>query len=212
MVLMVAHVRPKQENVPCRLRLLFVLRNKFLFALCLFDPLYQICLITCVQEIGGQKILRIYACLWVDLIRNVVNYGFYILKPLESKTCSHFSGYPDMDLTRVHSLSQYLIKACFKWLNCGSSLILFCLFLKIYLCISVLCLHAHLHTWRGHSILWCYSYRWLWVTLWVLGTELGTSGRTTSALNHWDISPAPVVLFLTGGINSSMKGSKLRDH
>ena len=33
-------------------------------------------------------------------------------------------------------------------------------------------------------------YRWLWATMWWLGIELRTSGRTVSALYHWAISPA----------------------
>jgi hypothetical protein len=33
-------------------------------------------------------------------------------------------------------------------------------------------------------------YRWLWATMWLLGTELRTSGRAVSALNLWAISPA----------------------
>jgi hypothetical protein len=33
-------------------------------------------------------------------------------------------------------------------------------------------------------------YRWLWATMWLLGIELRTCGRTVSALNCWDISPA----------------------
>jgi hypothetical protein len=28
-------------------------------------------------------------------------------------------------------------------------------------------------------------HRWLWATMWLLGMELGTSGRAASALNHW---------------------------
>ena len=32
---------------------------------------------------------------------------------------------------------------------------------------------------------------WLWAALWALGTEPWSSGRATSALNHWAISPAP---------------------
>jgi hypothetical protein len=39
-------------------------------------------------------------------------------------------------------------------------------------------------------------YRWLWATMWLLGIELRTSGRAVSALNHWDISPAPVQFIL----------------
>jgi hypothetical protein len=34
-------------------------------------------------------------------------------------------------------------------------------------------------------------YRWLWATMWLLGIELRTFGRTVSALNPWVISPAP---------------------
>jgi hypothetical protein len=33
-------------------------------------------------------------------------------------------------------------------------------------------------------------YRWLWATMWLLGIELRTSGRTDSALNLWAISLA----------------------
>jgi hypothetical protein len=33
---------------------------------------------------------------------------------------------------------------------------------------------------------WC-----LWITMSVLGTELRSSGRTVSALNHWIIAPPP---------------------
>lgn len=33
-------------------------------------------------------------------------------------------------------------------------------------------------------------YRWLWVTTWLLGMELKTSGRTGSACNPWAIPPA----------------------
>jgi hypothetical protein len=31
----------------------------------------------------------------------------------------------------------------------------------------------------------------LWATMWLLGFELGTSGRTVSALTCWAISPGP---------------------
>ena len=33
-------------------------------------------------------------------------------------------------------------------------------------------------------------YRWLWVTMWLLGCELRTSGKSVGALNRWAISPA----------------------
>ena len=34
-------------------------------------------------------------------------------------------------------------------------------------------------------------YRWLWATMWLLGTELRISEGTISGLNCWAISPAP---------------------
>ena len=37
-------------------------------------------------------------------------------------------------------------------------------------------------------------YKWLWATMWVLRIEFRTSGRAVSALNHWDISPAPTII------------------
>ena len=74
----------------------------------------------------------------------LVNYGFFILKSLQNKTHSHFSGNPDMDLDKVNSLSQYLIKACFKLLNCGSSLILF-VFKYLFMYIGVLSACTSVH-------------------------------------------------------------------
>ena len=35
--------------------------------------------------------------------------------------------------------------------------------------------------------------KWLWATMWLLGIELRTSGRTVSALNRWAISPSPTL-------------------
>ena len=37
---------------------------------------------------------------------------------------------------------------------------------------------------------WSWSYRELWAATWVLGTDLGSSGRLASALSYWAISPA----------------------
>ena len=34
-------------------------------------------------------------------------------------------------------------------------------------------------------------YKWLWVTMWLLGMEACTSGQALGILNHWAISPAP---------------------
>ena len=46
----------------------------------------------------------------------------------------------------------------------------------------------------GHQILWNWSYRQLWVAMWVLGIEPGSFGRTDSATNHQVISPVPCLL------------------
>lgn len=47
-------------------------------------------------------------------------------------------------------------------------------------------------------------YRWLWDTMWLLGTEPRTSRRTASALDLWAISPAPArwVFFLVPSVLS----------
>lgn len=56
---------------------------------------------------------------------------------------------------------------------------------------------------RRCQVLWHWSYRWLWTSMWMLGTELGPSARAPSAktLNHWAISLAPADVFL---INSEI--------
>ena len=64
-------------------------------------------------------------------------------------------------------------------------------FPKIY----YLYIYTHMHTYTvavfrhtrwGHRI----PLQMVWVTMWLLGVELRTSGRAVSALNHWAISPA----------------------
>ena len=40
-------------------------------------------------------------------------------------------------------------------------------------------------------------YRWLWVTMWLLGFELRPFRRAVGALNHWAISPTPLNFFST---------------
>jgi hypothetical protein len=40
-----------------------------------------------------------------------------------------------------------------------------------------------------------FYYGWLWATMWRLGFELMTFGRTVSALNCWAVSPAPPSFF-----------------
>lgn len=65
-----------------------------------------------------------------------------------------------------------------------------CYFSFLNICLLMHMLNVHLNTRRRHWIPWDHSYRWLWATLWMLGFELPTSGRTTSAFNHWVISLA----------------------
>lgn len=51
----------------------------------------------------------------------------------------------------------------------------------------------------GHCIPWTWSYRWPWVTMWMLGTEPRSSAGETSAPVCWAISPAlSYIIFDTG--------------
>jgi hypothetical protein len=69
------------------------------------------------------------------------------------------------------------------------------------MCVSILpvCLSIHhlcglvpIKTIRGLCIPWDWNNnRWLWVTMWVLGTESRAAWRATTALNCVAISPAP---------------------
>jgi hypothetical protein len=56
-------------------------------------------------------------------------------------------------------------------------------------------------------------YRWLWVTMWLLGIELRTSGRTVSILNCWAISLALgfVLFFFKQSLYVDQAGPVLRD-
>lgn len=67
---------------------------------------------------------------------------------------------------------------------------------------------------RGPQVSKNWSYRWLWVSLWVPGIELWSSIRTTLVLNGWSISPAGVLsnLYLNaqwGRLLINSKQSKL---
>lgn len=47
------------------------------------------------------------------------------------------------------------------------------------------------------------TYGWLWATVWVLGTEPGSSARATGALNHWNIAPAhKYICLMSSSINN----------
>ena len=91
-------------------------------------------------------------------------------------------------------------------------------FSKIYLCfiLWLFCLHVYMCTkympsaHRGEKTVqmpWHWSYWWLRATLYVLGTEPGSSARAASVLNHWAISSALFLQFsivlLEGRMTSS---------
>lgn len=42
---------------------------------------------------------------------------------------------------------------------------------------------------KQYQLLWNGHYRWVWATVWVLGTKPGASKRATGAFNSWAISP-----------------------
>ena len=70
---------------------------------------------------------------------------------------------------------------------------MFCLY--VCLCDPLMCL-VPVEAKRRHLISWNWNYRQLWVTMWLLGIELRTSGRAVSALNCWAISLAPALISL----------------
>jgi hypothetical protein len=70
---------------------------------------------------------------------------------------------------------------------------------KIYLCIyHSACIYACMPEEGTKS-----HYKWLWTTMWLLGIELSTSGRATSAPNCWAIFLAPDIKSLLYSNSSS---------
>jgi hypothetical protein len=59
--------------------------------------------------------------------------------------------------------------------------------------------------------IWCH-YRWLWATIWLLESELKTSGRAVGALNHWAISPTPPPNIFKEITNTSNQYTRARTH
>lgn len=61
--------------------------------------------------------------------------------------------------------------------------------------------HMNAWCWKGQkrsSNPWCWLYKWLWVTEWVLGIKPCSLAKATRVLNRWATSPAPVLfLFLS---------------
>lgn len=72
---------------------------------------------------------------------------------------------------------------------------------NLSICVWMFCLHVHMPTMcmclgpaevrRGHSVPWNWSFRWLWVTMWVIKPKSESSTRGVSALNSWVIFPVP---------------------
>lgn len=62
-----------------------------------------------------------------------------------------------------------------------------------FVCIYVRVPWAHmpLKSIKGHLIPCDWSYKWLWVTKWVLENEPKFSRKATSACNHWAFAPVP---------------------
>lgn len=61
--------------------------------------------------------------------------------------------------------------------------------MSLHVCLCVLsALHAHAGQ-SGHQISRKWSYRWLWATVWALGTKLGPSAKAAGALNSYFFSP-----------------------
>lgn len=65
-------------------------------------------------------------------------------------------------------------------------------FVYVHLCSPPACL-GPAEVRRGREIPETWSYRWLWMTLWELGTQLRSSAKATTALSHWVNAPAPAL-------------------
>jgi hypothetical protein len=79
------------------------------------------------------------------------------------------------------------------------------LFLLLYfMCMSTLSLSSNTPEEGTRS-----HYKRLWAIMWLLGIELGTSGRAVSALNCWAISPAPA-LNISNGKTSKYMSTRLK--
>jgi len=87
---------------------------------------------------------------------------------------------------------QLWIKCC-CCCYCCYVLFLFCVCV-FYLCVSLCttCMSSVFGSRKRVFGPWNWSYRWLWISMWVLGTEPGSSGGTASVLIHWAISSAPL--------------------
>lgn len=67
---------------------------------------------------------------------------------------------------------------------------MFCL----HVCVHHVC-QVPMEAGRSCQMLYNWSYRWLYDTVWVLGIESGSCERAVSALSHRAISAAPGLTF-----------------
>lgn len=132
-------------------------------------------------------------------------------------TCSRV---PDMSVSTRHFIIctgqlsfgsiDHLIVTTVSENESSISLKLFLLcFLKkeilVYECVACMCVctpHSRLvaeEVIKGHWIPYNRGYRWLWATMWVLGTEPTYSARATSTLNRWATSLVLHFFFLIAG-------------
>jgi hypothetical protein len=77
-----------------------------------------------------------------------------------------------------------------RWIIGVFKLIYLCYVYECLACMYICILWIFLVPEAARKGLWNWTSRWLWATVWVLGTKPGSSGRAASALNFWAISPA----------------------
>lgn len=105
-----------------------------------------------------------------------------------------------------------------KYVLHGWAMILpgFCFFLSIHIlmCMDVLtsssallCAWLLQRSGRGYWLLWSWSYRCLWSTMWVLRMKPGSSERVASVHSQWDPSPPAVLLLNKMFLCSVSQGS-----
>lgn len=68
-----------------------------------------------------------------------------------------------------------------------------------YICVVCACI-LPMKVRSGHCVPWTWSCRWVWVTTWVLGTELRSSAGEASAPVCWAISPVLSCIIFDMGI------------
>lgn len=108
-------------------------------------------------------------------------FGLHTCMPVWMCMCTHAHG-------GQNYLPWHLLPSYFK--------ILFIIKFSDLFCVWVFCLHVdQVGAWcLVRAIPWDWSYRWLGITMWVLGILAASSARKSSTLNHWIFFPAPKIL------------------